>query len=275
MNAVGSGPEERLGVLRIGLLLLGLAAFLHVLAAWAEMDHPWSVPGLGRLASGLLGLTGVVLMARGLAFWPSSVTWAEVSDRLQAIESAFVASTAQQSTAEARSAALAEFRLALEEFRWDVAARLAERIRVDHPESPEVERLADELESSRAGRREQLRGQLASARGVGDADGVLTLRQELAALVSTEDRKDLDRETLAWLMNLLQKRLRAGTVRADVASLAARAAESFGDTMEGASLRASLPTLRRSAGLCPRCARPYAGLGDACPDCVQGAAPAP
>ena len=31
-------------------------------------------------------------------------------------------------------------------------------------------------------------------------------------------------------------------------------------TVEGASVRASLPTLRRSVGLCPRCAQPYTAL---------------
>jgi predicted amidophosphoribosyltransferase len=62
-------------------------------------------------------------------------------------------------------------------------------------------------------------------------------------------------------------------VQGDVAELAARAAESFGDTPEGASLRASLPTLRRSAGLCPRCAQPYAGIDEACPQCLAGLVP--
>ena len=54
--------------------------------------------------------------------------------------------------------------------------------------------------------------------------------------------------------------------------LAARFAESFAATVEGASVRASLPTLRRSVGLCPRCAQPYIGVADACPNCLKGAA---
>ncbi|MFO0950400.1 MAG: hypothetical protein U0835_04475 [Isosphaeraceae bacterium] len=56
---------------------------------------------------------------------------------------------------------------------------------------------------------------------------------------------------------MIQKRLRTGTVRPDVAVLAGRVADSLDDTPEGASLRASLPTLRRAAGLCARCAQPY------------------
>ena len=77
-------------------------------------------------------------------------------------------------------------------------------------------------------------------------------------------------------MGLVQRRLRTGTVRPDLVALAARVAESFGGSVEGASLRASLPTLRRSAGLCPKCAEPYAGVGDACPKCLAAStAPTP
>jgi hypothetical protein len=76
-------------------------------------------------------------------------------------------------------------------------------------------------------------------------------------------------------MGLIQKRMWTGTVRADVAELAAKIADHFGHTREGASLRASLPTLRRSAGLCARCGRPYTGIDDACPACLAGPGPAP
>ena len=69
-------------------------------------------------------------------------------------------------------------------------------------------------------------------------------------------------------MALIQKRLRAGTIRIDVVELAAKVAERFDHTSEGASLRAALPTLRRSAGLCARCGKPYTGIADACPVCL-------
>jgi predicted amidophosphoribosyltransferase len=45
-------------------------------------------------------------------------------------------------------------------------------------------------------------------------------------------------------------------------------ADAFDSTPEGASLRAALPTLRRSVGLCARCGRPYNGIADACPACL-------
>jgi hypothetical protein len=67
---------------------------------------------------------------------------------------------------------------------------------------------------------------------------------------------------------LIHIRLRSGKIQPDVAILAGRVAEIFSHTVEGASLRASLPTLRRSAGQCPRCAQPYTGIADACPACL-------
>ncbi len=80
-------------------------------------------------------------------------------------------------------------------------------------------------------------------------------------------------------MKLIQRRLRSIPVGSDLAALATQVATRFGGTPEGASLRAALPTLRRSAGLCPRCSEPYLGVDDACPKCLaeagQTAAPTP
>ena len=59
------------------------------------------------------------------------------------------------------------------------------------------------------------------------------------------------------------------------AALAARVAESFGDTPEGASLRAALPSLSRNAGLCPRCAGPIPERTALCPAAPGAAAPFP
>jgi hypothetical protein len=54
-----------------------------------------------------------------------------------------------------------------------------------------------------------------------------------------------------------------------VVVLAAQVSEIFGATPDGASVRAALPTLRRSVGLCPRCAQPYVGSAAACPRCLS------
>src|SRR5437763_175633 len=87
----------------------------------------------------------------------------------------------------------------------------------------------------------------------------VTLGALVAPLLVADELRSLDRELARWCMGMIQKRLRTGTMGVDVATLAARVAESLDATTEGASLRAALPTLRRSAGLCARCARPYNG----------------
>jgi hypothetical protein len=151
-------------------------------------------------------------------------------------------------------------------------ALLAERL------APALERIAAALERGGAlvapeGSRPgsvpvaELRARLDASRSANDPDAVIALRDELARQLDVEALGILDREVVGWLIKLIQRRMRAGTVRTDVVLLAARVADRFGTTVEGASLRASLPTLRRSAGLCPVCGEPYAGLEDRCPRC--------
>ncbi len=116
--------------------------------------------------------------------------------------------------------------------------------------------------------------QIDAARSANDADRVLTLHREMAVVLSGGELERREQALVPWFMALLMRRLRGGTVSVEVTDLAARIADTFATTPEGASLRASLPTLRRSAGLCPRCAKPYAGIEAACPDCLKAAQPA-
>ena len=104
-----------------------------------------------------------------------------------------------------------------------------------------------------------LKARLDAARAAGDAQRVIDFRDELTQHLRGPALQDLDRDVVRWLAGVISKRVRAGTVRADVVALAARVADSFGDTPEGARLRIALPDLRRHAGLCPRCSRPYEG----------------
>ena len=80
---------------------------------------------------------------------------------------------------------------------------------------------------------------------------MVDLRDALTEHLRGDDLDDLDRELVRWLVGEIQRRVQAGPIRPDVATLAARVVDSFADTPEGAALRASLPNLRRSAGLCP------------------------
>ena len=175
-----------------------------------------------------------------------------------------------------RGPGLAEFRSAMDEGRWDQAESIARDLALDRPDDPKVAALAQELDRARRFAADDLRQRIEAARQANDPEGAIASRDELAGILRGDDLLDVDRAMVKWLLSLIQRRLRTGTVRVDVVTLAARVAESFGGTTEGASLRASLPTLRRSAGLCPRCAEPYTGVGDACPKCLAAsAAPTP
>lgn len=168
----------------------------------------------------------------------------------------------------ARGRSLIEFRLAVDEARWDHAESIARELAAGSPNDPQASALLDELERSRKFAADDLRQRIDAARQANDPEGAIRSRDDLARILRGEAILEVDRPLVKWLMALIQRRLRTGTIRADVVVLASRIAESFGGTTEGASLRASLPTLRRCAGLCPKCAEPYNGVGEACPKCL-------
>lgn len=114
----------------------------------------------------------------------------------------------------------------------------------------------------------RLLGRIEASRQARDLEGVLEDRRALEPLLDPNERTRLTRDLAGWALRTFQERLRGGLFSAETATLAARLAEEFGETPEGASLRASLPTLRRAARLCPRCAGPYDGVEDRCPRCV-------
>jgi hypothetical protein len=164
----------------------------------------------------------------------------------------------------------ARIREALDQRAWAEAAQRIEDLRSsDAPGAADrAERLLSELVRSREAQSADLKARLDAARSANDPDAVLDLHAELATLIATDARADADRELVGWFMRLLMRRMRTGTVREDVARLAERVAAAFPTTVEGASLRASLPTLRRSAGLCSTCGRAYTGVEPACPKCL-------
>ena len=136
-------------------------------------------------------------------------------------------------------------------------------------DDPESSSLKEELARARNDFVSSGLDQLKAARAVNDADRVLEIYKSIAPALDQPARSAIDSELAKWFLGLIHRRLHAGRIQADVVQLAARFAESFGGTVEGASVRASLATLRRSVGLCPRCAQPYAGVADACPNCLR------
>jgi hypothetical protein len=160
--------------------------------------------------------------------------------------------------------------------RWDEAASLLDHLGERFPGDPAIPAMRERLET--AGR-EQAEGHLArldAARKVNDAERVLELYRAAGPLLESERRGDLERDLAGWFLDVIRRRLRVGRIQVNVVHLATQVADTFAATAEGASLRASLATLRRSVGLCPRCGQPYTGTAAACPKCLAGpSAPPP
>ena len=169
----------------------------------------------------------------------------------------------------------AEVRGAIDERRWERARAILDARAGDGTPDPRIEALTIELDRARERAVADLHERLDAARQANDAAGALAARDELAEVLGIDDLKAVDRPLVAWLMKLIQRRLRSIPVGSDLAALATEVATRFAATPEGASLRAALPTLRRSAGLCPRCSEPYLGVDDACPKCLAEAGQAP
>jgi hypothetical protein len=282
-------------IVRYGLCVTGLAVLLkQVEPLVSDMQLTWGerqVVGLTALITlGAFGLGGWVagwIVRAMVELIDVMVDQAEATQRaadliqwhvVPALERAAVAlerANLAPPASDGRALAIAGVRQAIGDQRWEQAERLIEAFLRDFPDAPEGPRLTQELAEAWQATIDDLKARLKAAREVNDPHAVIAFRDQLTQHLRGDPLRELDREVICWLMGLLQRRMRTGTVRADVAELAAKIADSFGDTPEGASLRASLPTLRRSAGLCPQCARPYRGIDAACPECLATARAAP
>ena len=204
-----------------------------------------------------------------------AIALARIEDRLETIASSVERSTAAPAAIDAKLVRFTEARLAIRQGRWDDARRHLDEFQTFHPDDLDAPRLARELDDARDSAGKDLLAKVAAAREVNDPERVIELRDELRQLLPSEELRAIDRDLAKWFMTLIHRRLRTGTVKPDVAVLAAKVSASLDETPEGASLRASLPTLRRAAGLCPRCGQPYTGVGEACPACLTGTVGSP
>jgi hypothetical protein len=173
-----------------------------------------------------------------------------------------------KSSEASREDTVAEIRRSIRAGQWSEARLLLDDFSDELPDDTRLSALEEELRSARSEAIESHAAQLDAARKVNDPERVLELHQGMMPLLDHEARASLEADLSKWFLKLIHNRLRTGKIQADVAILAGRIADVFCHTVEGASLRASLPTLRRSAGLCPRCAQPYTGLANACPQCL-------
>jgi hypothetical protein len=168
----------------------------------------------------------------------------------------------------ARAHAVSQIESAIGGSRWTEALALLEAFEAAYPGDAKSASMRTAFEKARQGTLEERIAELKSAREVNDPARVLELYPVIAPALGPETRHSIQTEVAQWFLALIYKRLRAGKIQVEVVDLAGRFAESFAATVEGASVKAALPTLRRSAGLCPRCAQPYTGVALACPECL-------
>ena len=255
---------------RFGLTAL-LASAVLILGVFAvsmtkAVQNPPLLSGLALVVlSGLLGV-GFSKSLQGLAAVAARLDSLET--RLDDTRLRISAALDTQSSSYLKPQRLAEIRIALRNGDWDDAETLVRMFEEGHPDDPEAARISQELVAAQQRSSQETLSKIKIAREANDPDRVIELRESIKPVLKGEPLRDLDRELGRWFINLIQKRLRSGTAGVDIAILAGRVAGVLDETAEGASLRASLPTLRRAASLCPKCAQPYKGIADACPACV-------
>ena len=168
-----------------------------------------------------------------------------------------------------RAHSIADIARAIRAANWVDAQTRLDELEESFPNDPELSILREQLARARHDSIQVTLSQLAVAREVNDPDRVLEIYQVVLPSLDQPERIALERDLAKWFLTLIHRRLRVGKVQPDVVHLASRFSETFASTVEGASVRASLSTLRRSVGLCPCCGHPYTGIADACPKCLK------
>ncbi len=229
--------------------------------------------GYAIIAHGLAGLA-LAALVRALGVW----AWTAAERPREQPRGELSTSTESprgDASAKAGDEELAAVRRSIELGEWDAADELIRRLTAERPDDHRVTALADDLRRAKLAVGRRWTEELRAAREVNDPNRVLELYGQSPPVQDDESRRALDQDLAQWFLSLVHRRLRGGGAQLEIVTLVERVSDTFGHTVEGASLRAALPTLRRSVGLCPRCGRPYAGTADACPLCLAGNAPAP
>jgi hypothetical protein len=171
--------------------------------------------------------------------------------------------------ADDRARSIAEIVLATRAANWVAAETRLDELEASYPNDPELTAMREQLARAQHDAVQETLSQLSAARAVNDPDRVLEIYQVVVPSLDQAERTRLEQDLAKWFLSLIHRRLRLGKVQPEVVNLATRFSETFASTVEGASVRASLATLRRSIGLCPRCGQPYTGIADACPKCLK------
>ncbi|MGP0067487.1 MAG: hypothetical protein ACLQGP_28320 [Isosphaeraceae bacterium] len=273
------------GLLGLGLLLglgpmVGASASQEVRIKAAVDGICWILAlGLaGRITALACRLIAAVITARIERHASDAEQWiaqatrgVDLLERLVQVRGSTASETAPDHNAQARRALLlAEIDRAIGLEHWAETESLIDAFAHGFPEDSGLIGLRERLKAARQRAVQEQLAQLDAAQKVNDPARVIELYQGLVPSIESERRDELSRDLAKWFLELIHRRLRTGKIQAEVVLLATQVAETFGTTMEGASMRAALPTLRRSVGLCPRCAQPYLGTADACSQCLAG-----
>lgn len=191
----------------------------------------------------------------------------KTNESIAGVSTAKPPATASTAATEARQQAIDAVREAIRREWWDQARRLAAAFAEQFPEAPEAKDLAAQVETAHHRKVQSLREQLDQAERSSDAEVMLNVRDRLSAYLNGTELYQVDRRVAHWMATFLREALANGKAK-QVVHLAERVVDAFGDsTNEGAQVRSALPTLRRSAGLCPDCGQPYDVSLVRCPAC--------
>ncbi len=267
---------------RLLLLLLSCTAVLlfaiGILAAWAT----WGlVPDAGDpVTQWILFWGGIVglLLATQVSL---AASWYLTSGRRpeRAAESHEPRAVAEQTSGVEQPPAaglspevrrrVKELEAAVAERKWQRVEELFAELEGTCREEQLLERLRSLVRSEQAEHVRELTEQLEAAKQDANPQGVLDVRDRLVQLLETQERRKLDETLAAWSLAYLREALHEGRTR-ELIDLIERMVETFGEsTPEGLELKNALPILRRSAGRCPDCGKPYDISLERCPDCEQ------
>jgi hypothetical protein len=286
----GMAPVVRWALIALGMLRM----WGEFCAAGSRVDLTWTLLAIARLAGFVLAgwVAGRLLRVAASAldhfaaqtrngarlvlvadrFIADLERRAQASETIVSTPSDPAVSAPPVGVAPPKTPARGEIRVAIGQGDWANAEALIRDYSGAHPDDDAVALLSDELDVARRSAVAEHHARIDAARSANDTERIFEIRESIRPLLTPEALRDLDLDLARWFLSHVHKRLRNGVLTTDVVTLATRVADTFDGTREGASLRAALPTLRRSVGLCARCGMPYAGIADACPSCL---APSP
>lgn len=250
-------------LVRFGLFSVGVSIFLdQVRPLISDGQFTWGERRvMGVVAAVTLGGFGLAAWVAGQLLRAASELIEVVIDGAESIvetgsmvETQIVPGLARASAALERLAdapaadgsnrAASAVRRAILDGKWGRAEQLLQAI---SPREPDFATLAAELTRGRQVEADDLQGRLSAARAADDPEKVMDCRDALTRHLRGETLHDLDLRVARWIADHIQKRAKAREVTPGLVALAARAAESFGDTAEGIALRDALPSLQRRA----------------------------